>query len=83
MATAASSAFSAVGVGLVIELLEGAVRIGVLVRPAAQAAVQAVPVAALGAAAWAAWEDNIWAALPLGIVGRRPPARVPRVRGTA
>jgi diguanylate cyclase (GGDEF)-like protein len=68
VAAAASSAFSAVGVALVIELLEGAVRVGVLIRPAAQAAVQAVPVAALGAAAWAAWEDNTWAALPFGII---------------
>jgi diguanylate cyclase (GGDEF)-like protein len=67
-AAAASSAFSAIGVALVIELLEGAVRVGVLVRPTVEAAVQAVPVAALGAAAWAAWEDNAWAALPLAIV---------------
>jgi diguanylate cyclase (GGDEF)-like protein len=68
VAAAVSSGFSAVGVGLVIELLEGAVRVGVLLRPAAQATVQAVPVAAIGAVAWAAWEDTTWAAVPLAVV---------------
>jgi diguanylate cyclase (GGDEF)-like protein len=67
-AASASSALTAAGVGLVIELLEGAVRVGVLLRPAVEAALQAVPVAMIGAVAWAAWEDNTWAAVPLAIV---------------
>jgi diguanylate cyclase (GGDEF)-like protein len=68
VATGAASAFTAVGVGLVIELLEGVVQLRVLIRLAVEAAVQALPVAALGVVAWAAWQQNRWAALPLGMV---------------
>ena len=67
-ATATASAFTAVAVGTVIALIEGPVRVPVLAREAGAAAVQALPVAAFGVTAWAAWERNPWAAGPIGVV---------------
>jgi len=68
LAAAAAAAFTAVGVGVVIGLVEGAVRPGALARAAGEAGVQALPVAAFGVTAWAAWERNPWAGVPIAVV---------------
>jgi diguanylate cyclase (GGDEF)-like protein len=68
LAAAVSSSFAAVGVALVIDLLEGAVRVRALGRLATEAAVATLPVTALGVVAWAAWEQSAWVAVPLAAV---------------
>ncbi len=67
-----------------IDLLEGGVRAAVLARLAGAAAVQALPVSALGVVAWAAWEQNPWSRAAARGRDRDDPDRVtaptPRLR---
>ncbi|MDP9221265.1 MAG: bifunctional diguanylate cyclase/phosphodiesterase [Actinomycetota bacterium] len=64
-ATAASSGFAAVAVGLIIHLLEGTVQLPELGRLAVTCTLQAVPIATVGVVVAAAWDDSPWAAVPL------------------
>jgi diguanylate cyclase (GGDEF)-like protein len=68
LGASAASGFSALGVALMIELLEGRPRAGELVRLALRTAVVSSPIAAMGCVVWAAWDDDPWSALPLAAV---------------
>ena len=68
LGTAVASAFTALAVALVIELLDGSPRLWPLLRLTAAGFLQAVPVAVVGCAFWAAWESTPWAALPLAVM---------------
>jgi hypothetical protein len=65
VATALSSGFAAVAVGLIIQLLEGSPLIRELGRLALMCTLQAGPIATLGIVVAAAWNDTPWSAIPV------------------